>query len=57
VFGLVIDKTHFDVPSFKKMLGDIENNEDTIGKTILLENLQAGKGKVIISEIQEKKNI
>lgn len=50
VFGLVTDKTHFDVPSFKKVLLEIGNNEEAIGKTVLRENLQTGKGK-------EKKNI
>lgn len=50
VFGLVTDRTHFDVPSFKKVLQEIGNTEEAIGKTVLRENLQAGKGK-------EKKNI
>jgi hypothetical protein len=44
----VTDKTHFDVPSFKKVLLEIGNNEEAIGKTVVRENLQTGKGKVIL---------
>lgn len=46
MFGMVTDRTHFDVPSFKKVLQEIGNAEDVIAKTVLRENLQAGKGKV-----------
>jgi len=45
IFGLATDRTHFDVPSFKKVLLEIGNTEEAIAKIVLRENLQAGKGK------------
>ncbi len=55
VFGLVTDRNHFDVPSFKKVLQEIGNTEEAIGKTVLRENLQAGKGKVVLNLLRRRK--